>query len=325
MPRRRNFRFTFLAAAFAWVLGCASTPATLPETNDASAEPTAVGRRSHRNDDPNVVQPDDGATLLLDPGAQPHAPLRFHPRVGDVAHSTMVMTMDTAVNLLGNDTATHFGIEFDLQTEVVAVDDAKQEHHYETIIESARLLSEPADPAATQAALAPYLGLVTWIRADARGRPLEYRYTRDGAPVDPSTIAGLEDNKPSMAFPEEPVGIGARWQEFDEVEKNGFRVLQTTEHTLVRRDGDRLEIVTTVTQQPLSNVMQGEGMPAGTRAELSHFTSTGFGGSTCDLGRPIQVTASMAADVTFGALIITEHDQTEMTVRLRIETRIALR
>jgi hypothetical protein len=325
MQRRRSFPFVFLPAVLVGALACANTPATLPTANDSqTAEPTAAGQDSRRLDDPNAVQPDNGATLLLDPGTEPRAPLRFRLRVGDVALSKIAMTFDTTVDLLGNHTVTHFGIEFDSQTEVVAVDAAKHEHHVQTTIVSARLLSEPVDPAATRAALAPYIGLVTWVRLDSRGRPLEYRYTRDGAAVDPSTISGLDENVPTMALPEEPVGVGARWQEFDEVERNGFTVLQTSEHVLVGRQGDRLDITTTVTQEPLSNVMSGPGMPPGTRAELRHFESKGLGKSTCDLGRPIPVDAVMSVDGTLGALIITDQQQAEMSMQLRVETRIAL-
>jgi hypothetical protein len=323
MHRTHGISLRFLPAVLAGVLACASTPATLPEADDTSAsEPSALDQRP-RQIAPSVAQPDDGATLLLDPGAKPHAPLRFHPRVGDVARWTMVMTVETALNVLGNDTSSQFGIELDAQTEVVAFDAVAHEFHSESTILSARLLTEPVDRAATEAALAPYIGLLSWTRADTRGRPLEYRYTRDGTPVDPSTIAGLDDNLPTMALPEEPVGIGARWQEFDEVERNGFRVLQTSEHTLVRRQGDRLTIETTVLQQPLSNTMQGANMPPGTRAELRHFTSAGSGMSTFDLGRPIPVAAEMVLEGTLGAIIITDQEQAEMTMQMRIQTQIA--
>lgn len=322
MHGRHLLLLTSLSALLLGALACATAPATLP-TPASTAEPTAADQQP-RSNDPSRAPSDDGAMLLIDPGAEPRAPLRFHLRVGDVARWKMVVEFDTTVNLLGQDRVTQLEMQFDAQTEVVAFDEVAREHHYESTILSAQLVGGSVDPAAAQAAMAPYIGLVSWLRADARGRPLEYHYTRDGAPVDPSTIAGLDDNLPTMAFPEEPVGIGARWQEFDEVERNGFVVLQTSEHHLVDRDGDHLEIATTVSQQPLSSTIEGPGMPAGTRAELRYFTSTGLGTSTHDLGRPIPLATSVAVAGSLGALIVSGEERAEMTMQLRVGSRLDL-
>ncbi len=155
------------------------------------------------------------------------------------------------------------------------------------------------------------------------GESIEIRYSRQGEPVDPSTIKGLENPVAAMlTFPEEPVGIGARWRRYDELERNGFRVLQTSEHRLVRRDGDRLEIAITVAQAPLSSTMRSPKMAPTTRVELQRFDASGAGVSLCDLGLPIPVAAKLEVDLDMTAVILADTEQAEMALQMSVETRV---
>jgi hypothetical protein len=322
-----EWKLALLSILFVGALACTNTPAIVePSSNEpSSSEPSSFGESPRPpHSDPNAITPADGVTVLIDAGATPHAPLRYHPTVGDTARWTMVVFMTSNVTLMGETMRTEFGLEFSVETEVVAVDDAAGEHEYRSIFVNARMLTSMGDRAAVEAALAPYLDLEYWSRTSDRGDALEFRYSRNGAPVDPSTIEGLNDPSGVMlSFPEQPVGIGARWLEYDELERNGFRVLQRTEHRLVRRDGDRIELESKVTQEPLAMTLSPAAMPPGTRAELRSFEAVGGGKSVQDLGIAVPIAGQIAIEAELGAVIFVDEDSTDMAMHMIVETSVS--
>lgn len=293
-------------------------PGVAAEPGPRFRESSRAGSRAAPRDSPSV-------TILLDPGAEPHALLRYNPRVGDQVRWTTIMAMDTSISLLGQSSRTGSTIELLSKTELVAIDERTRDQDYRSTFVGARALGEASDAAAVEAALAPYLDLELWSRSNARGEALEFHYTRNGALVDPSDLPGLDSVVAVLVFPEEAVGIGARWRRYTEAERGGFRILQTNDHRLVRREGDEIEIEITVAQEPLSTTMRTSNMAEGTHAELQRFESTGSNRSTHDLGFPVPLRSRTQAEIIMEALIVTGEEQVEMTLELRVSTEISRR
>lgn len=80
------------------------------------------------------------------------------------------------------------------------------------------------------------------------------------------------------AFPEEPVGKGARWsvdQAFGD--SIPFELEQSTIYEITAIDGDRITLKTTVAQEAEAQVFEDDSMPEGSRVELEEFKTDGSG------------------------------------------------
>ncbi|AWK72274.1 hypothetical protein CBI38_12515 [Rhodococcus oxybenzonivorans] len=94
----------------------------------------------------------------------------------------------------------------------------------------------------------------------------------------------------TIAFPAEPVGIGAQWTIHQKV-MSGIALDQTTVATLTARDGNRVTIDYTVDQTPQSPIWQLPG-EAGT-LNVDQYVMRGAGTTTVDLGLPLPVAGTV--------------------------------
>lgn len=94
----------------------------------------------------------------------------------------------------------------------------------------------------------------------------------------------------SIAFPDEPVGVGAVWTVRQEI-TGGVSLDQVTTATLVGRDGDRLTIDLEVNQTPIDTVWL---LPndAGS-LDIDSYVMAGTGTITVDLGLPLPVAGAI--------------------------------
>lgn len=102
-----------------------------------------------------------------------------------------------------------------------------------------------------------------------------------GAPAQQVTNVRKGMNHASASFPEEPVGIGAKWRVTQGVSDNGLELDQTVVYTLKEHSGNKVVLVTEMIQKPgdktnLSSIQ-------GATAELMKFQSMGDGESVLDL------------------------------------------
>ncbi|MFD6224893.1 hypothetical protein [Nocardia asteroides] len=94
----------------------------------------------------------------------------------------------------------------------------------------------------------------------------------------------------SIAFPDEPVGVGAVWTVHQEI-TGGVTLDQITTATLTSRDGDRLTIDLQVTQTPTDKVWE---LPNDAGAlDIAGYVMEGTGTITVDLGLPLPVAGAI--------------------------------
>ncbi len=82
------------------------------------------------------------------------------------------------------------------------------------------------------------------------------------------------------AFPEEPVGTGAKWQVTQSITRQGLKVDQTTTITLKALSGSALELALESTQSAPEQDMGAAGGATGTKPHLKSLKGKGSGAST---------------------------------------------
>jgi hypothetical protein len=95
-----------------------------------------------------------------------------------------------------------------------------------------------------------------WIEVDDRGRrlagDLDARTKRSDVPMRLlRMIVNARETLSRVLLPEEPIGLGARWETRRTIDAYGFEVQQVNTYTLVDRVGDELMLNVTVQQRAL--------------------------------------------------------------------------
>jgi hypothetical protein len=113
--------------------------------------------------------------------------------------------------------------------------------------------------------------------------------------IDPQMRQTLENTMQGMdqmssPLPDEAVGIGAKWELYQQVEQNGMKVDQVTLFELVALEGDKGRLTATVTQKAGQQAINAPGM-MGATAELLKLSSAGSGTIEFDLNHLVPMSS----------------------------------
>jgi hypothetical protein len=237
---------------------------------------------------------------LLEPGAEPRKALRFQPKAGD--KQTVALTLKTAMDM---GTAGGQSQSMKLPPVVIAVESAIKDVAadgditYENVITDASVGDEPgAMPQvmeAMKASLAGVKGLIISGVMTSRGfsKRLETKAPKSGEtlPANARLFSGqMNQGMATMtaALPEEPVGVGARW-EVKTMEKSSG--ISKAIYEIVSLEGERVVAKATITQSALNQgTAPGKGEGSGevtldlnrtmpVAGQLTHRMSGSMGGS----------------------------------------------
>jgi hypothetical protein len=258
-------------------LGCATVSPNLQ--SPASDQATASQQPLQPSVAPVELEP-DADVRLLDAGAEPRAPLRLHPRVGDVVRWEFGQQMSMQITVDGETSLQEVGYELSFATETLEVDERAGICKDHTVLTNAKVLGE-FEPEVADALASNFLGTEIWMESDLRGRELDSKVVSPNAALNSTNDLGN-----SMIFPEQPIGIGARWQETDAITVNGIEWLRTSEHVLVGRGAEQVEIESTWSLQPVKSKVVA---PNGVQLSLEHVDVVGLGRASIDLrtGAPV--------------------------------------
>lgn len=81
-----------------------------------------------------------------------------------------------------------------------------------------------------------------------------------------------------IPFPEEPVGVGARWSVDMDVSMQGMALRQTATYEVVEITADAVRINSTISQSADAQALQLPELPPGATAELLSYSGSGTGG-----------------------------------------------
>lgn len=230
---------------------------------------------------------------LLDAGAEPRRALRY--RFDDRANVVMEMTMEMGMAIgMGQPNPTEVQLPpmklfMAIQPEAVRPDGALR---YTFRLDSTDVLAgDTGDPALREnlkAELKKTEGLSGWALVDTRGFTLEA-----DAVVPPNASAQVKDmvdkmrqqmRQMSAPFPEEAVGVGARWEVRMPISTDMFRIDQVATYKLVKLEGDVVEMEVELSQSAAPQDIKVPNLPTA-KARLQTMSSTGGGRMRVALGR----------------------------------------
>ena len=121
--------------------------------------------------------------------------------------------------------------------------------------------------------------------------------SKKGAGLD-GTLSQMTQSLESMIapFPEEPIGIGARWQVLSRFDSSGTELVQWSTFELKERDDKGVRLALEVVQAAAKPEVTPPNLPPGVSAKLVEFASTGRGESTVDFTFPAPRAATMTVD-----------------------------
>jgi hypothetical protein len=205
---------------------------------------------------------------LVDPGATPHASLRYQFEAGRTQRATLRTDMQTSLSMGGQQVPTGSvpPMRMTLSLRVAEIRaDGTARMEFEVL--SAQADGNSPQSAQVNKALAGAAGLAGSYALDQQGR-----FIGNIIPAGTSQQAGgelltqLQENLQQMTapFPEAPVGQGARWRVTTLNSNGGIRLSQTAEYTLRARRGNRIELDMKMVE---TSVDAGGGLPPGTKLE----------------------------------------------------------
>ncbi len=283
------------------LLACAKiTPPESAAEGDLAAAP--VARESVRPP-PGLVDrlPEDGVLVrVIDPGEEPRELLQLHPIPGEAITMRSVIDLEIAMGFSGNllpKTAIPPMI-MDMEVAVSAVDEDGTIHYDVKLIDVALGEEPDAPPEVSGSMLADLevlVGLTGQSTLSPSGRLLSSDFqipagAGERAAAHIENMSRVLDGL-SAPLPEEPVGPGAKWESISRVDTGNVAVAQRVLTELVARDGDRLILETSISQEPLSWVIEVPEMP-GVSVAISRFESGGGGRVELDLGALVPLRSS---------------------------------
>jgi hypothetical protein len=271
------------------------------------------------------LPPEGTLVTLLDPGAEPRAPIRFQPEVGSLGKVRMTMTMDLTQDIAGNamPKVAIPPILMDMAVDVLDVAEDGTVHFTADLVEVG-LGDDPNTPDMMRELLMAQFDKMVGLRTESvitdTGRTVSSAVTfPEGMPEE---LRGQMDQmNQSLAqlaqpVPDEPVGVGARWETLSRMD-NTLVIGQRTLYELVSRDGDLAVIQAVVTQSPIEDDVDLGGTPA----TITAFDSEGQGRSEWLPNSVMPSTARIDMKLVMTMLVagVQELDQT-MIMGMSMET-----
>jgi hypothetical protein len=231
---------------------------------------------------------------LIDAGAAPLQPIRYRFVAGASENAAMEMNMQMAMNLGGLQipmtSIPPIRMTMRMRVAEVAADGSAR-------VEFDLLSAESIGAAGQTGALSQSLGNLKdvsgWYLMDTRGQISEGDVSvPENAASAGDVVSNLNQTMQQLAapFPDQPLGIGARWRVAHAGANSGIGISQTAEYTLRSRTDTSVTLDVKIVD---SSIDLGNALPAGAKVESMKLE--GGGSTTIDLGGLVP-TAAM--DVT---------------------------
>lgn len=241
----------------------AAGSATASTTAVASAEPTAsasasvltpgaVGEVPPCTTAPPPQKPPEAKITLLDPGAEPRKVLRYKPRVG-LKHTLVYGLTSDMRHMQGDKVQQQQGMAFDLTVEAKIVKADERESRFEFKVKDLVVPDIAGMPKEFNEAVREQLS--AWKKAkgsvviDARGMTQEVdlgaQSAQEAGRLNDIRVALEQTSNP---LPEEPIGVGAKW-EVATIVDTGLLLRGKTVFELVELKGNKGKVRFTIDQK----------------------------------------------------------------------------
>jgi hypothetical protein len=243
-------------------------------------------------------------TKLLHAGAEPKRAVRLQPKAGDTQKLEMIMNIGMEMSMGGNQmpkmSLPVMKMPMDISVQTVS---PAGEIVYTSVLGEMGIESSademPGVADALRAAMGGTKGVESKGVVSNRGIPKtsETKMAPDASPQMRQTLDQMKDSLAGITvpFPEEPIGVGAKWEARQVLKSQGMTIKQTTLCELVSLTADRAEVKLTQLQSAANQKIASPAMP-GMKVDLDKFESSGTGKSVYDLTRVIPVSAEMNSE-----------------------------
>jgi Family of unknown function (DUF6263) len=292
------------------------TGATTAPSAGATTAPSAASTAAPSADPttPSTGGTPSGRVEVLDSGAEGRRIRLPGPaEVGQSAASSVTIDVNLAMEGPGVSEEVPVSMRIDTEAEIVEVTDSG--YVAETTITNAELTAGPRglDPATFE-----QIAGITFrqrIRPDGTTGKVELvdadQFTNAQRQAFDQFIGQLQSA--SVAYPSEPVGVGARWQATQAVESQGFPFTITYVYELTSIEGDSYTMDVTYDQD-----IDDEFEQAGQTARMLG-TVTGNGTTAGSIANPLLVNTAVTQD--FDVDIESGGEQVEMTMDVRVDLK----
>ena len=239
---------------------------------------------------------------LLAPGRAPLRTLRYTAKEGQKGQMTMSLNMSMEMSLGSQalPAQTIPEIRYGLGYQVTKVD-PQGDIRYEFNLQDPEVVSGPGVAPMVLEALKGTMEKVRALHGHAvitsRGLVREADVaTPEGADAQlTQMLDGMRQSLRQLAapFPEEPVGVGGKWETTLRIDQNGITLDQVALSELTSLDGESGRLAITLTQKAAAQKVQTPNMPPGTHMNLSSLASTGSGETVFDLRQLMPVKAQI--------------------------------
>lgn len=229
---------------------------------------------------------------LISTGGEPRSPLRYKVSSGLKARTSATMAMGMSMDMGGMAMPEMkmpvMKMEVAMTVTSVA---ANGDIAFAMSIPSASFDTAGVDPAiaaAMQGVNTDMSAVTTTGVMTSRGltnQALSYDKVTDPQLKQVLETAGPMVQSMSFPFPEEPVGIGAKWEVRQRANSGGIMAMSTATAELVAVEGSKITLKITTSQTAPPQVMKNPALPAEVEATLSKFSGTSTGTAVIDLAQ----------------------------------------
>lgn len=270
-----------------------AAPANTKADGDAAATTPAAGNEVTTKNPKPVIK-------VLDAGQEPRTPLRVKVEAGQRETMTMTMTMSMDMDMGGMGAIPKMDmppIEMTMPIHVTSVSDTG-DFRYEFSLDSVTVKDRPGTPPelieALRGSMKGMIGLSGSTVVSNRGevREASFKVPPDVQPQIKQTMESMQQSMQQIAipFPEEAVGIGAKWEVTSTLSQvGGINMTQVSEYEITAREGDVLTLNNGIQQNAPKQVMNAPGIPSTAAVTLQSMSSKGGGSTSFDLSRVVPV------------------------------------
>lgn len=268
---------------------------------------------------------------LLSPGAEPRRALRYQPVVGATSEVTLTMRMKMAMR--ADDHAIPSGtippMAITLASKVLSVAPNGDAKIQLTVLRLSVVAGSTAD-ANTRNVLEQGLKVVEGMKmtATVNARGVSTGVTVQLAKEVPAglqqLVGSLSRSMEQMAnpLPEAPVGAGASWRSTVELTREGLQLKQTTTTTLVRIEGNVIDLSIEVTQSAPPQSAQLPGLPPGVEARVETYRGGGSSTTRVDLADVLPVSVTGQSKNQTRMLIKRGEEQSRLDIEVEVGTEV---
>jgi Family of unknown function (DUF6263) len=265
---------------------------------------------------------------LIEAGKAPLRELRFTPQKGSTQTSAMTMGMDQTMTVGAQKLPTQIvpKTKIFIKTTVGNVS-ANGNIELEFSYTNIEVVDDPANPSPAaevmRGTLKPMIGMSGSVLITNRGFTQEVKINIPEGVSEQlkQLLEGMKNSMSQMSspLPAEPVGVGGKWRVVQNVDANGLKIKQTSEHEITELNQDGFSVNVTVIQNAEPQEVKNKAIPPGTKLNLKSLTSTGNGTSTFDSGSIFPVRTTMTTTSQTAMLVEAAGQKQDMTTDVKMD------